>query len=227
MTSTLPPVPMPPPDPSTAIPTEAPATTKNNWQGNTAAVTGLLGIGLLGVIFGALGLQSVRARTATNRGLALTGVIAGTVWLVVGVAVAIGVAALGWGSPAGSTYTSLDDLKVGDCFVKHGDVANDEESFEATGLYTIDCASIHYGEVYYLGELAGTTFPGRDEVIALTDEGCFSDDAASGVDLDKAAELTYFYVFPTEDTWSRGDRAYGCMLTSEAEDLVGSILLAP
>lgn len=224
------PPPVPSGMPSSAVPPPPPvaaSSTKNNWQGIVAAITGVLGLGLLGIIFGALGLQSVKAHLATNRGLALTGVIAGGFWIVAGLGLAIVGGVSGWGSPTGSTFTYFEDLKVGDCFAKHGDAAQEGEDFLVTGLYTMSCESPHYGEVYYIDTIAGSTFPGTEEAAALTDDGCFTDSAIQDVDIDKATPLGYFYLYPTAETWAEGDHEYVCMFIAEAEDLVGSVLLAP
>jgi hypothetical protein len=227
MTDFPPPVPSGTPYPGMVTPPDAKGSTKNNWQRIVGAVTGLLGMGPLGVIFGALGLQSVRSRTATNRGLALTGVIAGGIWIIVGIVGFVGVMARDWGAPSGSQFTAVEDVVVGDCFAKYGDAEKEGEGFDVSGLYVLDCDSRHYGEVYYIGTITASAYPGWDEVIALTGEGCNTDAAAQGVDLDKVAELGAFYIFPTTESWASGGQSYVCMLTSEAEDLVGSVLLTP
>jgi hypothetical protein len=227
MTEFPPPVPSDAPYPGMAAPLETQSSTRNNWQGLVAGIMGLLGSPLFGVLFGVLGLRSVKARTANNRGWALTGIIAGSSWLIIAVVFGVGIYILGWGSPGGSTFTRFDRLEVGDCFAKSGDALEGEEISSIAGLYVVDCARQHYGEVYYIGAVTETTFPGLEESSAIAEEACFGKRAIGMLDLDKAGDLLVTTLFPTSETWRQGDRDYDCMVISEAEDLVGSVLLTP
>jgi hypothetical protein len=227
MTEYPPPVPSGTPFPGMVPPPVAQSSTKNNWQGVVAAIMGLLGSPLFGVLFGVLGLRSVKARTANNRGLALTGIIAGSSWLMLLIAGVICFEILGWGRPAGSTYVGFDRLEVGDCFAKDGDAFEGEGMSDVTGLYVVDCAREHHGQVYYIGAMTETTFPGLEESSAIAEEGCLSERAIGMLDLDKGGDLPIFKLFPSSETWREGDRLYDCMVISEAEDLVGSVLLTP
>lgn len=79
MAETVPPV-VPPPAP--ASDTSQPAHQDQNWFGIVALVTGLIGMNLVAIVFGALGLRAVRAGRATNKGMALAGTILGALGLV-------------------------------------------------------------------------------------------------------------------------------------------------
>lgn len=60
----------------------APGAIAKNWMGITALITSLLGLSLVGVIFGHLGLGAVKRGEANNRGLALAGTIIGYLGLL-------------------------------------------------------------------------------------------------------------------------------------------------
>lgn len=227
MTDFPPPVPSGMPAPGMLTPPSQESETKNNWQGIVGAVTGLLGMGPLGVIFGALGLQSVRSGTATNRGLALTGVIVGGLWTVVGFVAVVGAMALDWGSPEGSTFTPFDELVVGDCFAEAGNEPDVGETVRVDGLYVVDCARAHHGEVYYIGQMTESAFPGIEESAAIAEAECFGEVAISTLNMDVAGDLAGYYLFPTVETWARGDREIDCMVVAEGEDLIGSVRALP
>ncbi len=97
----------PPPPPPTGT---WGASGAKNWMGVTSLVLGVtcIGAGLLGVIFGHMGLAACRRGEATNRGLALAGVIVNysMIALFLGL-VAVGVATSGdGGRSATPTHTS-------------------------------------------------------------------------------------------------------------------------
>ncbi len=199
----------------------------HNWQGIAAAILGLLGSPLFGVLFGIMGLRSFKAGTANNRGLALTGIIAGSSWLALAVVGGIGFELLGWGSPAGSTYTSFADVKLGDCFADGGGEPEAGSTATVTGLYTIGCERPHHGEVYYVDRMTQSVYPGADESAAIAEKVCFGTTAIAALDLNKAADLSLYYLFPSTDTWARGDRGLTCSVVSATDDLVGSVRATP
>lgn len=63
--------------------------TSQNWLGIVALVTGLVGLGIVAIVFGALGIRAARDGRATNRGMALAGVILGAVGVLVAIAVTV------------------------------------------------------------------------------------------------------------------------------------------
>jgi hypothetical protein len=189
----------------------------HNWQGIVAAILGLLGSPLLGVLFGVMGLRSFRAGTANNRGLALTGIVAGSSWFALIIVGGIGFGALGWGSPAGTTFTSFGDVKLGDCFADGGGEPSAGSSARVKGLYTIDCERPHYGEVYHVDRMTQDVYPGLDESAGIAEKVCSGATAIAALDLDKAGDLSLYYLFPTTDTWVRGHRGITCAVVSAAE----------
>jgi len=93
-----------------ATPTEtpqgqAPSTDQNNWYGIVALVAGLIGAGVVAVVFGHLGLRAAHDLRATNRKLSLAGTILG--WVEVG---AVGAALLSFGLAAQNRAEDAQDV---------------------------------------------------------------------------------------------------------------------
>lgn len=60
-----------------------------NWMGIVSLVTSILGMSLIGIIFGHLALSANKKGEADNRGLSLAGVILGYIGLVAGIIITI------------------------------------------------------------------------------------------------------------------------------------------
>jgi len=123
--------------------------------------------------------------------------------------------------PPGSGNQSVFDLETGDCF---NDVAGEEDGEQST-VPVVDCAGPHDNEIYYEYSIdARGSYPGEDEVIAGADAVCATEFAAFvGVGL-ADSDLTYFPVYPTEESWAAGDRVVYCALyASDLSKLTGSM----
>jgi len=133
----------PPPNGGTMYPPPPPpsaswgASSSKNWMGITSLVMGVtcIGAGLLGAIFGHLGLAACKRGEATNRGLALAGVIVNYSMLGIGL---IGLAvALATGGDAGRSATPTHTSG----FATQN--AEPSQSAEPTGAPTADAAASH------------------------------------------------------------------------------------
>lgn len=71
-------------------PDKGEAESNQNWFGIVALVTGVLGISPLALAFGVLGMRAARQDRANNRGMALAGVVLGSIGLVAGIALTVG-----------------------------------------------------------------------------------------------------------------------------------------
>ncbi|HEX6871244.1 MAG TPA: DUF4190 domain-containing protein [Micromonosporaceae bacterium] len=182
-------------------------------------VFGLIGGVLFAVLFGVMALVQVRKRPQKGRGLAIAGLSAAGVWLlVIAGAIALGVASgadrNGSGEIVGSGRVTVDSLRPGDCIsgVKEGMVRS---------MTAVPCAEPHDGEVFALFDLAAGTFPGEVEVARLAEEGCtdrFDAYAADGGDYE---ELGLYYLTPTRTDWLT-DRSVLC-IASYSAPITGSI----
>lgn len=123
--------------------------------------------------------------------------------------------------PDGGGNQSVFDLQTGDCF---DDIAGDDDGEQST-VPVVDCSGPHDNEIYHEYSIdARGSYPGEDEVIAEADEVCSAEfETFVGAAL-ADSELTYFPVYPTEESWAAGDRVVYCALyASDLSKLTGSM----
>ena len=212
-----------------------------------AIVLGFL-VPIGGIIAGIVALTQIRRTAEKGRGLALTGIIVGgvlTLLYIIGVVlffVFAGVLAsqadrlASEGSdfptsapsdaPLDEPSTGTDDPTdalvftpaVGECY--------DDASLSGFGdVEALDCATTpHDYEVFSQYTVAdAATYPGEEQVMAEADQNCLSAYAAFvGVAYEESA-LEYYYLYPTESTWTSGDRMVSCLLTDPAGQTTGTL----
>jgi hypothetical protein len=117
---------------------------------------------------------------------------------------------------AGCSQGNVFSLKVGDCFM-HPPVG------ELTDVEIVNCSNAHEQEVFATFDLSGSTWPGRDQVEELAEQGCLGR-FRSYVGIDY--EYSEYYgsdISPTEDSWNRGDdREVVCSLGPQYGTKTGS-----
>lgn len=120
--------------------------------------------------------------------------------------------------------TPITDLLAGDCV--DGAAFSAEATGQATEAQVVDCAAPHDGEVvgiitYTQGPEA--PFPGPDQVAAYSDEQCaIAFEAYVGVAYG-SSPLSMVSLWPTEASWSGGDREAVCVAFDPAAPLTGSV----
>ena len=134
--------------------------------------------------------------------------------------------AAGTGPAATTTAaaTPITDLLAGDCV--DGAAFSADSTGEATEAQVVDCAGPHDGEV--VGVITYTQgpdapFPGADQVAAYADEQCA---IAFGVYVGVAygtSPLSMVSLWPTEASWSGGDREAVCVAFSPDGPLTASV----
>jgi hypothetical protein len=117
---------------------------------------------------------------------------------------------------------SVFDLRPGDCFddpVEDGDFAEEAET-----LPMVDCDDPHDNEAYALYDMEGGAFPAQ---AAIDDEAIskcvplFEDYVGSSYE---TSRLDIWWIFPTEEGWSEGDREVACVLYDlDLNKLTGSM----
>ncbi|MCA5892046.1 septum formation family protein [Isoptericola sp. NEAU-Y5] len=192
-----------------------------------ALVTGILWMGVIAIGLGIAGLVRTRRSGRGGRGLAIAGIVLGSVG-VVGWFALIGLAVAAWNSDdfregfqSGWEGAQADAglvLEVGSCIQLPADLA------DVTNLVHVDCASPHSAEVVGARELTADVYPGETEVLTTADEFCF--DVASGYvspDVD-TSNLDVGYLYPTSVSWQLGDRSIDCWVqTMDGTPLTGSV----
>lgn len=179
-----------------------------------ALITGILGISPVALGLGIAGMRRTRRTGQSGRGLAIAGVVLGAVgiagWLLV-----IGLVALlatnedvqeGFSQGFEESYADRTgaNLNLGDCFELPDDAT------DLTGIVAIDCASPHGAELVGVDELTDAEYPGEESVVATTEDFCFEQFGEYiGTDYD-ASGLDMMYLYPTQASWTLGDRRLMC-----------------
>ena len=196
-----------------------------------------------GIIAGAVALAQIKRTGEKGRGLAITGIVAGSVISVLTILAVIGL--LIFSFTVGSKASSADPFDV-PTFPQDGGVTvgpseaapGDEDTFTLpvgvclddvpSGFISssniVECATAHTYEVFSSFLLPEGAFPGDDAIASAAQQGC---DAAFpafvGIPYDQSA-LNYQYVAPTEGTWADGDREISCLLYDPAvQETTGSL----
>ncbi|MEL7977342.1 septum formation family protein [Isoptericola sp. F-RaC21] len=193
-----------------------------------ALITGILGISPVALGLGIAGMRRTRRTGQSGRGLAIAGVVLGGLgilgWLLF---VALIVFAVnnddfqeGFSQGFEESYADRTgaNLDLGDCFELPTDAT------DLTGIVAIDCASPHGAEMVGVDELTDAEYPGEESVVATTEDFCFEQFADYvGTDYD-ASQLDMMYLYPTDASWSFGDRRLMCWAQNpDGSPLEGSV----
>jgi len=206
--SAYPPAFPPPYPPAYASPLQS-TREDRNWMGTTSLVLGLMGGGILGAVFGALGISAANEGRASNKKTAVWGLVLNLTMpvLVVGGFLVMGLAAGG----LSDDRVDYADLAVGECVQEPLGWNDAGRELPSRNVTRIPCSEPHWGQVYHRARLAFGAYPGDDGVEAAAAEECYSD-AAMGNILDAHFDDAYVtYLTPTEETWRAADRSVVCL----------------
>lgn len=167
--------------------------------------------GLLGIVFGAIALPRIRRSGQRGRGMAIAGLVLGSLWLVAVIAAfAIAVGRDASRSPAGALTSagtvSQDALRVGDC------VSTLPEGESVLTVDVVPCASRHAGEVYSTSQLGAGPYPGPGQVERLSLGRCRKDLPAFVGGIPGQTGFGIRYLQPTSRSWPFGGRGVTCIL---------------
>lgn len=111
---------------------------------------------------------------------------------------------------------------VGECILDpYVGEADAEGNWIFSEVKVVPCDQLHYGEVYASGQSQLAEFD-YDAVLAEAEAYCAANyEAYVGIPYAESA-LYYDYWYPTEQSWAAGDRELTCLVTTLAEDSVGS-----
>lgn len=97
-------------------------------------------------------------------------------------------------------------VKLGDCLSEIPDGS------QVRTLKTIDCAEPHAGEVFAVLQMPDGDFPGQDAMVEYANR-CAPELASYSPAAVTDDTVRLFVLFPTDETWSDGDRAVTCIAT--------------
>ncbi|WP_395308511.1 septum formation family protein [Mycobacterium sp. AMU20-3851] len=101
------------------------------------------------------------------------------------------------------------DVGLGDCLS-----AIPADASLVSTVKTVDCSEPHKGEVYYVATVPGDEFPGETAIIEYQDK-CEPALRAFSPSATADPEVGMFVLYPTADSWKRGDRAVTCIATTD------------
>ena len=210
----------PPPYPSAYPPPLGAPLVDKNWMGITSLVLGCLGGGLLGVVFGGMGISAANQGRANNKSVAVWGLALniGLPILLVGGFVVFGLATEEFSKD--SVFYS--DVAVGECVQKLDGWDGTAEEFSVTYVIRVQCNDEHWGQVYHREGLHAGGYPGDDEVDLLAQDACYSEAALANIVPEHFDEAYVTYLMPMESSWIQGDRTAVCLTFGDEDTLLES-----
>ena len=198
----------------------------SNGLAIAALCCGLVGIfplaALAAVVLGIVALGQLQRRTQRGRGMAIAGIVLGSLSLVAWVGFVIYVSndepvRDASGAVTQQSETFVDDLEAGDCFSYTGGKGEEVDLVTA-----IPCTAPHESQVVVIFELPDGPYPGEDEVIDAAEKGCA--DKADPLLTDRAYDdLEPGFLYPDSFTW-RGDRSITCTVEAPSGTTTGTAL---
>ncbi len=185
-------------------------------------VFGLLGGVVLALIFGIVALVQIRRRGQHGKLLAIAGLVLSGLWSVI-IAAGVFFALTGnaerdntTGEIATGGYLPVDELRPGDCV---NGLSADQLNISVDA---VPCSQPHEGEVVGTFEIRLPELPPEAELVQMAGTGC-EGRLTSYAQVENDPSLEIFYLHPTEDSWSEGDRVVTCLARHVGGRKTGSI----
>lgn len=115
--------------------------------------------------------------------------------------------------------TGLVNLDVGDCYL---DSALVDSNVDTDPI--VDCDVAHNGEIYFTIPLEGEEYPLKETLAEQGVTGCkaaFADFIGLEFEL---SHLDFRYLYPTDTSWSNGDREIDCVVFDPSTGLTEGTL---
>jgi hypothetical protein len=190
-----------------------------------AFILGLVGGGLLSVIFGCVALSKIRQQPQRGKGLAIAGLCLTGVWvviLVVTIAVKVQTASQRsdtTGQIIKNGHLDVLSLRAGDCF-QHPSGTTPAESL--TQVTAVSCTTPHNAQVIALLPVSGSAYPGEPAFRAQAVPGCEAAVKAK-VDQSKLTSTTVLhFLYPLPQAWTDGQHSISCFVVDSSPDLTSS-----
>ncbi|WP_316959451.1 DUF4190 domain-containing protein [Streptomyces sp. TRM68367] len=176
-----------------------------------------------GLVLGLIALRQIRRKGERGRGMAIAGSVLSSAGLALWVvSLSTGVVADAWDGLRDAVRGNESlTLRKGECFDSPGGMEGDTYDVDR-----VPCGGAHDGEVFAVVKLSDGRFPGDRSVADTADERCYALQDTYAMDtwaVPKEAEV--YYLLPSRETWTLGDRAITCVFgnANESGHLTGSL----
>lgn len=177
---------------------------------------------VVAIVLGVVALNQLKYRIQRGRGMAITGIVLGVLWLL-GWTVLV-VAAVVTDEPARNasgavTQTSdayVEDLKAGDCFSGAG-------RDEVDSVTILPCTSAHESQVVTIFAMPAGPWPGEDKVVAAAEKGC-TEKADPLITQRAYDDLSPSFIYPQDAFSWRGSREIICVVDAPKGTTTGTAL---
>lgn len=178
----------------------------------------------VGVVLGLISLNQIKKRGERGRSMAAAGMVLSALGLMVWVLGATGAATGFWDDVKDSARNDSSASPVkGECFdAPSGSLEGMTYDFDV-----VSCDGEHDGEVFAVVRMGGGSYPGDKKVTATADDKCYALQDAYAMDgWAVPDDVDIYYVTPTAQSWSLGDREITCVFgnTDEEASLPGGSL---
>lgn len=202
-----------------------------------AFVLGLLGVAILGVIFGIVALKRIGRTHQGGKGLAVAGIVLSVGWVAVAVVLVVVASSLfgkstltSPGAAAslspGASSQSVDPftLTTGDCFDNPTPTAGQPQT--VTTVVQTSCTEPHNAQIFASFNLSGSrlSYPGVAKMHSLASSGCTArvQTSLNGSKLTNSMSVRFLY--PLQDAWLGGHRTISCIIYNPTPTLTSSLL---
>ncbi len=176
---------------------------------------------ILAIIFGIVALAQIRRTHQRGRGMAITGIVIGSLAMVAVISAIIWVVVDAPDRGADGTHVTsgtelIESLRPGDCFSG----VQDERLRSVTAH---PCAEPHEAQLAAVLTLDDGPFPGVEEASAQAEDACIDKvDALVGADVTE--ELDLLYLVPDSSFAWNADRTVQCIFVAVDGEMTGSVL---
>ena len=200
-----------------------------------AFVLGLVGVAILGIVFGIVALRRIARTRQGGKGLAIAGIVLSVAWVAI-IVVVIVVGSLGTATPpspgaaasssAGASSRSIDPftLTTGDCF--NNPTPTPGQTQTVTTVVQMSCTQPHNAQIFATFTVSGSllSYPGDAKMHTLATSGCTSRVRASldGSKLTDAMSVRFLY--PLQGSWLSGHHTVSCIIFNPTPTLTSSLL---
>ncbi len=219
----------PPPHPAAYPPAYPPPLgvirVDRNWMGITSLVLGLMGGGLLGAIFGGLGISAAKVGRATNKTMATWGLVLNisVPVILVGGFLSVGLATGGFVDDR-VPYTKI---AVGECVQRPPGLSGEGKETSVRYFTRVPCDEKHWGQLYHRGVLRSGDYPSKEEMVRLSDDACYSEEAMATINPEHFDETYVTYFYPKQEAWDSFDRSVLCFAFDRDHTLAESWVVVP